>query len=207
MFTLPPLPYDYSALEPFIDTETMRIHHSKHHMAYVQNLNDSLKGQDDLLNLEIVELLKIFKKIPIDLQEKVRNFGGGHANHTLFWRIMGPKPRKEPSKLILSEINKTFKSFKNFQEEFTNSGMSRFGSGWVWLVIVNKKLQILNTPNQDSPIINGQKPILGLDVWEHAYYLRYQNRRAEYIDAWWNVVNWEEVDTLYKEAIKRSKND
>ena len=203
MFSLPPLPYDYAALEPFIDTETMRIHHTKHHAAYVQNLNDALKGKEDLLNMDIFELISNLKKVPEELQTKVKNQGGGHANHSLFWKLMTPKPAKTPSHLLMSLIKKNFKDFKEFQEEFSATAMGRFGSGWAWLVVHGKKLEIIDTPNQESPLSSGLTPILALDVWEQAYYLRYQNRRAEYIDAWWNVVNWEEVEKLYSGAQKK----
>lgn len=205
MFTLPPLPYDYAALEPFIDTETMRIHHTKHHAAYVQNLNDALKGRNELLDTDIFELIGSLKKIPAELQTRVRNQGGGHLNHSLFWKLMTPKPAKAPSHLLMSLIKKSFKGFSQFQELFTLAAMARFGSGWAWLVVNKKKLEIMDTPNQDSPLTLGQTPILALDVWEHAYYLRYQNRRADYIDAWWNVVNWEEVENLYHQALKKKK--
>lgn len=199
MFTLPPLPYDYAALEPFIDEETMRLHHTKHHAAYVQNLNDALKTQTELENMDIINLIRNLKKLPPEIQNKVKNNAGGHLNHSAFWKMMGPKPRKEPSKSLLASIKKNFKSFKEFQELFTAAALGRFGSGWAWLVVEGKKLSIISTANQDSPISENKKPILALDVWEHAYYLRYQNRRSDYIDAWWNVVNWEEVERLYKE--------
>jgi len=205
MFTLPPLPYDYAALEPFIDTETMRIHHTKHHAAYVQNLNDALKGRDELLDTDIFDLIGSLKKIPAELQTRVRNQGGGHLNHSLFWKLMAPKPAKAPSHSLMSLIKKNFRDFKTFQEEFSATAMGRFGSGWVWLVVHGRKLEVVDTVNQDSPLSLGLSPILALDVWEHAYYLRYQNRRAEYIDAWWNVVNWEEVENLYTQALKKKK--
>jgi len=205
MFTLPPLPYDYAALEPFIDTETMRIHHTKHHAAYIQNLNDVLKGKDEFLNQDVFDLVKNIKKVPKDIQTKVINFAGGHANHSLFWKIMSPKPTKVPSKGFMAKIKSSFKGFKEFKENFTANAMGRFGSGWAWLVVNNKKLEIVDTPNQDSPLYLNKKPILALDVWEHAYYLRYQNRRADYIDAWWNIINWEEVENLYHEALKNKK--
>lgn len=203
MFTLPPLPFDVAALEPFIDAETMRIHHTKHHASYVQNLNDTLKGNEELLALDVFELVKDFKGVPKDILTKVKNNAGGHANHSLFWKVMAPKPKKEPTKTMLNLLKKNFGGFKEFQESFTASGMGRFGSGWVWLVVNKKKLEIMDTPNQETPLTAGLKPILLLDVWEHAYYLRYQNRRSEYIDAWWNVVNWEAVENLYKEAFKK----
>ncbi len=200
MFSLPDLPYDYNALEPFIDEETMRIHHDKHHAAYVKNLNDALAGHEDLLDMDVDTLLVNLNEVPEEIRTKVRNNAGGHANHTFFWQIMSKPEGKNPTGELLATINKSFESFDNFKEKFTAAGLGRFGSGWVWL-IVNKneenwdesKLEIVSTANQDSPISNIQFPILGLDVWEHSYYLKYKNMRADYISAWWNVVNWDEV--------------
>ena len=203
MFTLPPLSYDYSALEPFIDKETMRIHHTKHHAAYVQNLNDVLRGNEELLTKNIFELVKGFKDVPKDILTKVKNNAGGHANHSFFWKIMAPKPKKEPNKFFLAVLKQNFGGFKDFQQAFSASAMGRFGSGWAWLILNRKKLEIVGTANQDSVFTLGFNPILALDVWEHAYYLRYQNRKSDYIDAWWNMVNWEAVESLYKEAIKK----
>jgi len=203
MFTLPPLPYDHAALEPFIDSETMRLHHTKHHAAYVQNLNDALKGKDEFLNLEIVDLIKSFDKLPKEILTKVKNNAGGHVNHSFFWKIMAPKPKNLPSRPFQSLIKKNFGGFKEFQEQFSNVAMSCFGSSWAWLIVEKAKLEIISTSNQESPIAKGFKPILALDLWEHAYYLRYQNRRSEYIDAWWNVINWEEVEKLYKKALNK----
>lgn len=201
MFTLPPLPYDYNALEPHIDEETMRIHHDKHHATYVKNLNDALAGHDDFLNMDINELIKNLDKVPEEIRTKVRNNGGGHANHSLFWQVMGPKPGGGPSGNLADAIKKAFGNFSTFQEKFTNAGLGRFGSGWAWLVAEGGKLKIEDSPNQDSPIMEGRVPILGLDVWEHAYYLKYKNMRADYIKAWWNVVNWKEVEKRFSENV------
>jgi len=203
MFTLPDLPYDYSALEPHIDTETMHIHHDKHHATYVKNLNDVLIGHEELLNKDINEILSDLSKVPEDIRVKVKNNGGGHANHSLFWKIMNgnsnfqlPNPKGE----LMSAINKTFGDFSTFQEKFSAAGLGHFGSGWVWLVIDGAKLAIVDTANQDSPVSQGKTPILLLDVWEHAYYLKYRNMRADYIKAWWNVVNWKKVEELLEKA-------
>jgi len=197
MFTLPELPYAYNALEPSIDERTMQIHHDKHHAAYVKNLNDALAGHDDLLSMSIEDLLKNLSKVPEDVRTKVRNNGGGHANHSLFWQIMGPKAGGEPSGALAKAIDEVFGNFAQFQEKFAATGMGRFGSGWAWLVKDGGKLTIMDTPNQDTPVMEGKTPILGLDVWEHAYYLTYQNVRADYIKNWWNVVNWTEVAKRY----------
>lgn len=200
MFVLPELPYDYSALTPYIDEETMHLHHDKHHATYVQKLNEALTGLDDLLGMEINELLKDLDKVPEGLRTKVRNHGGGHANHSLFWEIMGPNAGSAPKEKVLSAINEEFGDFSSFKEKFTKTALDRFGSGWAWLVVDGKKLEIIDTPNQDSPVMDGKTPILGLDVWEHAYYLNYKNVRADYIAAWWNVVNWEKVEELFVKA-------
>ena len=194
MFELPKLPYDYAALEPFIDEHTMLIHHTKHHAAYVQNLNDALKGHEELLGQKTLEqLLGNIDKVPEEIRTKIRNHGGGHLNHTLYWQIMSPKAKKEPTGKLALQIKKVFGGLSQFKESFSLKAMSRFGSGWAWLAIRRGKLEIMDLPNQDTPFMEGYTPILGLDLWEHAYYLKYQNRRAEYIEAWWNVVNWEEV--------------
>ncbi len=201
MFTLPELPYAYNALEPFIDERTMQIHHDKHHAGYVKNVNDALVGHDDLLSLSIEDLVKNLAKIPEDVRTKVRNNGGGHYNHSLFWTIMGPNANGElrmPNGELRKAIDSTFESFEKFQELFSAKGMGRFGSGWVWLVVDGGKLAIIDTPNQDNPLMDNKTPILGLDVWEHAYYLKYQNMRADYIKAWWNVVNWAEVEKRFR---------
>ena len=200
MFSLPDLPYGYDALEPYIDKETMKIHHDLHHGTYVKNLNDVLSGHEDLLNMEIDELIKNLDKVPEELRVKVKNNGGGHLTHSFFWKAMAPKARKEPEGKLAEAIKKTFGNFSTFQEKFTNAGLGRFGSGWAWLVTHNGKLEIMDTGNQDSPVSEGKTPILALDVWEHAYYLKYQNRRADYIKAWWNVVNWREVEQKWQQT-------
>lgn len=197
MYTLADLPYAYNALEPFIDERTMQIHHDKHHAAYVKNLNDALNGQDELLALEPVSLISDLSKVPEQIRTKVRNNGGGHVNHSMFWEIMMPGGGGEPKGGLAAAIISSFGSFSDFQAKFASAGMSRFGSGWVWLVHEDKSLVITDTPNQDSPYMDGKMPILGLDVWEHAYYLKYQNMRADYISAWWHVVNWAEVEKRF----------
>jgi len=191
---LPDLPYDYNALEPHLDAKTMSIHYGKHHQGYVNNLNAALEKYPDLQNKALVELLADLDAIPADIRTAVRNNGGGHANHSLFWPCMSPQGGGEPTGKLAEAINKSFGSFDNFKEQFTKAAATRFGSGWAWLCVDGSdKLVITSTPNQDSPISEGLAPILGLDVWEHAYYLHYQNRRPDYISAWWNVVNWDEV--------------
>ncbi|MCG0238139.1 MAG: superoxide dismutase [Firmicutes bacterium] len=202
-FTLPPLPYDYNALEPYIDEQTMRIHHDKHHAAYVNNLNAALEQAPELQNLSIEELLRNIDKVPEKIRTAVRNNGGGHANHTLFWEILSPKGGGEPTGELADAIAATFGSFEKFKEQFSQAAANRFGSGWAWLVVDQEgKLQVYSTANQDSPYMEGHTPILGLDVWEHAYYLKYQNRRPEYIAAFWNIVNWPEVARRYAAARK-----
>lgn len=198
MFTLPELPYSYDALEPAIDQETMKIHHDKHHAAYVNNLNDALKGNEHLSHLSIEEILKTLDQVPENIRMKVRNNGGGHYNHSLFWTVMTPGGSIEPKGELLKAINSTFGQFDSFKEQFTTKALGRFGSGWIWLVKKeDNTLEIVDTANQDNPISNEVTPILGLDVWEHAYYLKYKNVRAEYVSAWWSVVNWDEVMKLY----------
>ena len=197
--SLPPLPYDYSALEPHIDTLTMQIHHDKHHAAYVTNLNAALEKHADLQSKSIEDLLRDVSKVPEDVRTAVRNNGGGHLNHTMFWQIMGPKAGGAPGGAIGDAITSAFGSFDAFKEQFAKAGIGRFGSGWAWLINNGGKLSIESTPNQDNPIMEGKKAIFGLDVWEHAYYLKYQNRRADYITAWWNVVNWAEVGKRFGE--------
>jgi len=194
MFTLPELPYAYNALEPHIDERTMQIHHDKHHAAYIKNLNDALAGQDALLAMSVEDLVADLSKVPEAVRTKVRNNAGGHANHSFFWQIMGPNAGGVPSGKLATAITAAFGSFEQFQEKFAAAGVGRFGSGWVWLIATDGKLSIMDTPNQDSPLMEGKTPILGLDVWEHAYYLKYQNVRPDYIKAWWNVVNWKEVE-------------
>jgi Fe-Mn family superoxide dismutase len=195
---LPPLPYPYNALEPHIDELTMRIHHDKHHGTYVANLNAALEKYPDLLKKSVEDLLREIDKVPDDIRTAVRNNGGGHANHTMFWLIMAPNAGGPPTGAIADAITSTFGSFEKFKEEFTKAALGRFGSGWAWLNEVGGKLVVESTANQDSPLMEGKKPILGLDVWEHAYYLKYQNRRADYVAAWWNVVNWAEVNRRLK---------
>lgn len=197
MFTVPDLSYPYNALEPHIDERTMQIHHDKHHAAYVKNLNDALIGHEDLLATPIEDLLKDLSKVPEAVRTKVRNNGGGHANHSLFWQIMAPKAGGEPAGKVASAIHAAFGDFATFQEKFSAAAMGRFGSGWAWLTVKGTTLMIEDSANQDSPLMEGRIPILGLDVWEHAYYLKYQNMRADYIKAWWNVVNWPEVEKRF----------
>lgn len=193
-FALPPLPYDYAALEPHIDAETMRIHHDKHHAGYVNNLNAALEGHADLAGKGVEALLAGINTVPEKIRTAVRNNGGGHANHTLFWEIMTPGGPAEPVGKLADGISKEFGGLAVFKEQFGKAATSRFGSGWAWLVADSKGgLSIESTANQDSPLMEGKKPILGIDVWEHAYYLKYQNRRADYIAAWWKVVNWAEA--------------
>jgi Fe-Mn family superoxide dismutase len=199
-FSLPNLPYPTNALEPHIDTMTMEIHHGRHHKAYVDNLNKALESQPDLQAKSIEQLLRDIKQVPENIRQAVINNGGGHANHSLFWTIMGPGAGGKPSGPLADDINKTFGDFAAFQAQVKQAGVGRFGSGWAWLVLADGKLQVLNTLNQDSPYMNGQVPILGVDVWEHAYYLKYQNKRPDYIDAWWNVVNWTAVGQRYSDA-------
>lgn len=193
---LPPLPYDAAALEPHIDATTMQIHHSKHHAAYVKNLNDALDKHPDLKSKSAEDLLKSLSSIPEDIRAAVRNNGGGHVNHTMFWEIMGPSNHGgggEPHGAIGDAIKGAFGSFDAFKEQMNKGGATRFGSGWVWLVESHGKLSVESTANQDNPISDGKHPIMGIDVWEHAYYLKYQNRRPDYLAAWWNVVNWDAV--------------
>ena len=192
-FEVPPLPYDYAALEPHIDEQTMRVHHDKHHQAYVDNANAALEGTD-LADADVEEVLRNLDRVPEEKRAAVRNNAGGHANHSLFWEIMGPNGGGEPSGALADAINSTFGSLDELKAKVNDAGAKRFGSGWAWLVKDGGgSLQVVSTPNQDSPIIEGKTPILGIDVWEHAYYLKYQNRRPEYLGAWWNVVNWDEV--------------
>ena len=200
-FTLPKLSYSYNAHEPYIDEQTMTIHHTKHHQAYVDKLNAAIQGTE-FENFDIHELLKNIKKIPEDKRQAVINHGGGHANHSLFWQIL-KKGTEKPSGKLAKEINEKFGSFEKFKEEFSNAATTLFGSGWAWLVLNEGKLEIVKTPNQNSPLMEGKIPILGLDVWEHAYYLKYQNKRADYVQAFWNVINWEKVEEFYEEAINK----
>jgi Fe-Mn family superoxide dismutase len=192
MFKLPELGYEFKALEPYIDAQTMEIHHDKHHAAYVTKLNDALKGHDDLLGMDIVELITNLDKVPEDIRTTVRNNGGGHANHSFFWTIMSAEGGGQPSGDLAAAITQEFGSFESFKDKFKEAALGRFGSGWAWLCHYEDKLHICSTPNQDSPVMEDEShaPIIGLDVWEHAYYLKYQNKRPDYVDAWWNVVDW-----------------
>jgi Fe-Mn family superoxide dismutase len=199
MFELPELGYSFDALEPHIDAKTMEIHHDKHHGTYVTKLNDALKGHDELLSMDIAELIMNLNKVPEDIRKTVRNNGGGHANHSFFWTIMSPDGGGEPSGDLASAITKTFGSFEDFKSKFKEAAIGRFGSGWAWMCYYEDKLHICSTPNQDSTVMEDKShaPLLGLDVWEHAYYLKYQNKRPDYIDAWWNVVNWKQVEKYF----------
>lgn len=199
-FSLPALPYPADALESAIDKTTMEIHHGRHHKAYVDNLNAALQGQDALLALPVDQLMREISKVPQDIRQKVINNGGGHANHTMFWEIMGPKGGGDPSGALGQAITSTFGSLDNFKAKIKEAALGRFGSGWAWLVADGGKLAISSTANQDTPLMENKTPILGVDVWEHAYYLRYQNKRADYVDAWWKVVNWEAVAKRFAAA-------
>lgn len=199
-FELPQLPYAYDALEPHIDKETMNIHHSKHHNAYVTNLNNALAGNEELLSKTVEEVIANLDAVPEAVRTAVRNNGGGHANHTLFWQILSPNGGGAPTGELADAINNKFGSLESFKEEFAKAATTRFGSGWAWLAVNNGELELTSTPNQDSPVMEGKTPILGLDVWEHAYYLKFQNRRPDYINTFWNVVNWEEVSNRYQNA-------
>ena len=199
-YELPQLPYAYDALEPHIDKETMNIHHTKHHNTYVTNLNNALQGNDELLSKSVEDLVADLDAVPEAARTAVRNNGGGHANHSLFWTILSPNGGGEPTGEVAEAINAKFGSYDKFKEEFSAAAAGRFGSGWAWLVVNNGELEITSTPNQDSPLMEGKTPILGLDVWEHAYYLNYQNRRPDYIKAFFNVINWDEVNKRYSAA-------
>jgi Fe-Mn family superoxide dismutase len=196
MFELPKLPYEYNALEPYIDEQTMTIHHTKHHQAYIDNLNKAVTGTP-LDGKPVESLLKDLNAVPDGIRNAVRNHGGGHYNHSLFWQMMGPGKGGSPSGELAEKINEKFGGFEKFQELFSASAMGRFGSGWAWLVTNKDALEIVSTANQDNPISDGKEVVLGLDVWEHSFYLRYQNRKAEYIKAWWNVVNWDSAEQNY----------
>ncbi|GAC1387449.1 MAG: superoxide dismutase [Ktedonobacteraceae bacterium] len=200
-FELPSLPYDYSALEPHIDEQTMRLHHDKHHAAYVNNLNAALQSNAEFASLSVEDLMRRLNDVPEGSRMAVRNNGGGHVNHTMFWQIMGPNGGGEPSGELASAISQAFGSFDAFKTQFNDAGVKRFGSGWTWLVLDRSgKLAVTSTPNQDSPLMDGSYPVMGNDVWEHAYYLKYQNRRPDYLNAWWNVVNWDEVARRYSQG-------
>ncbi len=201
-FTLPPLPYSFDALEPYIDAKTMEIHHDKHHGAYVTNLNKALEGHADLQKLSVEEIIAKIDSVPENIRTAVRNNGGGHANHSLFWKIMKKGGGGEPKGELADAIKSAFGSFSEFKTKFNDAATKRFGSGWAWLQVKGGKLGIESSPNQDNPLMSGAKPVMGLDVWEHAYYLKYQNRRPEYIEAWWNTLNWDEINNNYGQAKK-----
>jgi superoxide dismutase, Fe-Mn family len=198
-FEVPPLPYDYAALEPHIDEQTMRLHHDKHHQAYVDKANAALEGTGEE-DRPVEHILTILDELPEDKRTAIRNNAGGHANHSLFWEIMSPDGGGEPSGSLGDAISSTFGSFDDLKAAVNDAGVKRFGSGWTWLVHDGTALNVVSTPNQDSPISNGQTPLLGIDVWEHAYYLKYQNRRPDYLEAWWNVVNWDAVQQRFESA-------
>ena len=197
---LPPLPYAFDALEPHIDARTMEIHHDKHHAAYVNNLNGALKGNAALEQKSIIELLAELSSVPENIRTAVRNNGGGHLNHTMFWKLMSPGGGGEPGGELGDAIASKFGSFDDFKATFGKAAATRFGSGWAWLSVNGGELEVTSTPNQDTPVMEGAKPVLGLDVWEHAYYLKYQNRRPDYVGAWWNTVNWDQVAENFKQA-------
>ena len=203
-YTLPSLPYPYDALEPYIDARTMEIHHTKHHQAYINNVNKALEGHADLARLGVEELLRGVQNVPQDIRQTVINNAGGHANHTLFWQVMGKGKGGEPKGDLANAIKNTFGDLAAFKDKLSSAALTRFGSGWGWLVLDSGRgLQVFSTANQDSPLMVGHTPLLGIDVWEHAYYLKYQNRRPDYIAAWWNVVDWDKVSELY--ALARGK--
>ncbi|HEV8292367.1 MAG TPA: superoxide dismutase [Tepidisphaeraceae bacterium] len=199
-FTLPPLPYDFAALEPHIDAKTMELHHGKHHQTYVNNLNAAIEKAPELASKSLDDLMRGAGKLPESVRTAVRNNGGGHWNHSMFWQIMAPKGGGEPGGSLATAIKSAFGDFTKFREQFSAAGVGRFGSGWAWLINTGGKLSITSTPNQDNPLMEGQKAIMVLDVWEHAYYLKYQNRRPDYITAWWNVVNWKEVEKRFSQS-------
>jgi Fe-Mn family superoxide dismutase len=202
-FELPPLPYPYEALEPYIDTETMHLHHDKHHQAYITNLNNAVQGQSEqLASYSVEDLLRNISQVPDSIRTAVQNNGGGHANHSMFWQLMKPNGGGAPTGELASAIEQAFGSFDQFKDTFNKAGLARFGSGWAWLVLnQNGQLQVVSTANQDSPLMTGMYPVMGNDVWEHAYYLKYKNVRADYLSAWWNVVNWDEVARRYQQAL------
>jgi len=198
---LPKLPYDYNALEPHIDEQTMRIHHTKHHQTYIDKLNAAIEGQHDLQKKHVEDLVKDLNNVPEAVRTAVRNHGGGHANHSFFWPVMKNDGQSAHGE-VAEAINRTFTSLDTFKEKFSTAAAGHFGSGWAWLVVSNGNLEIITTPNQDSPLSQEKTPVLGIDIWEHAYYLKYQNRRPDYIAAWWNVVNWDQVNKNFKHAQK-----
>jgi superoxide dismutase, Fe-Mn family len=204
-FTVPPLSYDYKALEPHIDAATMRLHHDKHHAAYVKNLNAAVAKYPALKDKSVEYLMLNLSKLPKDIQTTVRNNGGGHINHSMFWQIMGPAGGKPPTGKLAAAIDRNFGSFDKFKAQFVAAGTKHFGSGWVWLVMQNDQLKIVTTANQDSPLLSGLLPVMGNDIWEHAYYLKYQNKRADYLNAWWHVVNWPAVSKRYDQFLSTKK--
>jgi Fe-Mn family superoxide dismutase len=202
-FELPPLPYDYNALEPYIDTQTMQIHHDRHHGTYVTNLNNAVKDSP-VASWDLEKLIRNINEVPDNIRTAVRNNGGGHINHSMYWQIMGPNAGGAPSGALASAIDQAFGSFEQFKTAFNDAGVKRFGSGWAWLVLDQSgKLQVTSTANQDSPLMDGLYPVMGNDVWEHAYYLKYQNKRPDYLAAWWNVVNWDVVASRYQKGSGR----
>ncbi|GMA58555.1 Fe-Mn family superoxide dismutase [Alicyclobacillus sacchari] len=200
-YQLPPLPYAFDALEPHIDALTMEIHHDRHHGTYVTNVNKAIEGHADLESKTVEQLISNLDAVPENIRTAVRNNGGGHANHSMFWQLLSPNGGGEPTGKLGDAIRQTFGSFDAFKEQFAAAAAGRFGSGWAWLVVDNGKLAIMSTPNQDNPLMEGKKPVLGLDVWEHAYYLKYQNKRPDYIAAFWNVVNWDQANKNYEAAL------
>ena len=199
-YELPELPYAYDALEPHIDKETMNIHHTKHHNTYITNVNAALEGHADLASKSVEDLISDLNAVPEDIRTAVRNNGGAHANHSLFWQLLTPNGTGAPSGALAEAIDSKFGSFDEFKTKFENAGKTRFGSGWAWLTVSNGELEVTSTANQDSPLMDGKTPILGVDVWEHAYYMKYQNKRPDYLAAFWNVVNWDEVSKRYESA-------
>jgi len=200
-YEVPPLPYDYSALEPYIDTQTMQLHHDKHHAAYVNNLNAALKDNSQFSSMNVDDLMRHIQDVPDSVRTAVRNNGGGHSNHSMFWQIMTPNGGGQPTGALASAIDSTFGSFEAFKTQFNDAGVKRFGSGWAWLVLDQSgKLSVISSANQDSPLMDGMYPVMGNDVWEHAYYLKYQNRRPDYLNAWWNVVNWDAIAQRYAQG-------
>jgi superoxide dismutase, Fe-Mn family len=203
-FKLPELRYGYDALEPHIDSKTMETHYSKHHDTYVSKLNAAIEGKKEFERMEIKELLQKLDELPDDIRTAVRNNGGGHYNHTIFWEIMSPDPQKEPSGELAEKINETFGSLSEFKDQLKQAATGQFGSGWAWLVFKDGELSVVSTPNQDSPVSEGKEVLLGIDVWEHAYYLKYQNRRPDYVDAWWSVLDWSKVEERFSQIKQMS---
>ena len=199
---LPKLDYEYNALEPYIDEQTMRIHHTKHHQAYIDKFNAAIAGKKDLESMNVEDLLRKINSVPEDIRMAVRNHGGGHANHSMFWKLMAPNAGGKPSGELANAIDKAFGSFDEFKKKFSDAAMGRFGSGWAWLALSKGKLEVYSTGNQDSPLMEGKAPVLGIDVWEHSYYLKFMNKRNEYVESWWNVVNWKQANDFYKKGLK-----